>query len=225
MARASLSGSMLPNKLGGKPLLHVISQENAHLHWDALASMHQLRRTVFSERLGWSVNVVNGLELDQFDLPEAHYLVHYASDGRVNACTRLLPTTGPYLLADVFPELVDGEMPRAHDIWESTRFCADQATAPGNIAAILMAGMLEFGQYAGLRAYVSVSDIRMEPIMRRAGWNPIRLGGTMETGTDTAAAEWLEVSPEYLARVRKRAGATGAVIANLAELCQERVAA
>ncbi|WP_244296462.1 acyl-homoserine-lactone synthase [Stappia sp. TSB10GB4] len=187
--------------------------------------MHQLRRSVFRERLGWDVTVVNGLELDQFDLPDAHYLVHTAPDGRVNACTRLLPTTGPYLLADVFPDLVDADMPRAHDIWESTRFCADQATAPGNIAAILMAGMLEFGLFTGLRAYVSVSDIRMEPIMRRAGWNPIRLGRTMETGTDTAAAEWLEVSPEYLARVRKRAGATGSVIANLAELRQERVAA
>lgn len=206
-------------------MLHVISKENAHLHWDALASMHQLRRSVFSERLGWSVNVVNGLELDQFDLPEAHYLVHYAPNGRVNACTRLLPTTGPYLLADVFPNLVEGEMPRAHDIWESTRFCADQTTAPDTIAAILMAGMLEFGQFLGLRAYVSVSDIRMEPIMRRAGWNPVRLGGTVETGTDTAAAEWLEVSPEYLARVRRRAGATGSVIANLGELRQERVAA
>jgi len=206
-------------------MISIISRDNAHLHWDALASMHQLRRSVFKERLGWDVNVVNGLELDQFDRPDAHYLVHHAPDGRVNACTRLLPTTGPYLLADVFPELVDGEMPRAPDIWESTRFCADQATAPGNIAAILMAGMLEFGMYAGLRAYVSVSDIRMEPIMRRAGWNPARLGGTMETGTDTAAAEWLEVSPEYLARVRHRSGATGSVIANLAELRQERVAA
>jgi len=225
MAGASFSGPMLLNKLGGKPLLHVLSKENAHLHWDALASMHQLRRTVFKERLAWDVNVVNGLEIDQFDLPEAHYLVHYAPDGRVNACTRLLPTTGPYLLADVFAELVDGEMPRAHDIWESTRFCADQATAPANIAAILMAGMLEFGLFTGLRAYVSVSDIRMEPIMRRAGWNPVRLGGTLETGTDMAAAEWLEVSHTFLARVRDRAGVVGPIIANLDELPAERVAA
>lgn len=225
MAGASFSGSMLPNTLGGKPLLHIITKENAHLHWDALASMHQLRRAVFSERLGWSVTVVNGLEIDQFDLPEAHYLVHYAADGRVNACTRLLPTTCPYLLADVFPELVDGEPPRAPDIWESTRFCADQATAPANIAAILMAGMLEFGLFTGLRGYVSVSDIRMEPIMRRAGWNPVRLGGTMETGTDTAAAEWLEVSLAYLGRVRERAGSAAPIIANLDEIDQGRVAA
>ena len=225
MAGASFSGSMLPNKLGGNPLLHVISKENAHLHWDALASMHQLRRKVFRERLGWDVSVVNGLELDQFDLPDAHYLVHYAPDGKVNACTRLLPTTGPYLLADVFSGLVEGTPPRAPDVWESTRFCADQESAPANIAAVLMAGMLEFGLFSGLRAYVSVSDIRMEPIMRRAGWSPKRLGRTIETGTDTAAAEWLEVSRAFLARVRDRAGVPGPVIANLDELPSDRVAA
>ena len=206
-------------------MLHVISRENAHRHWDALASMHQLRRKVFRERLGWDVTVVNGLELDQFDLPDAHYLVHYSTDGQVNACTRLLPTTGPYLLADVFPGLVTGTPPNAADVWESTRFCADQESAPANIAAVLMAGMLEFGLFTGLRAYVSVSDIRMEPIMRRAGWKPIRLGGTIETGTDTAAAEWLEVSRTFLARVRDRAGVIGPVIANLDELPAERVAA
>ncbi|MBW7851408.1 MAG: conjugal transfer protein TraI [Rhodospirillales bacterium] len=203
----------------------MISRENAHRHWDALASMHQLRRKVFRERLGWEVSVVNGLELDQFDLPDARYLVHYAPDGKVNACTRLLPTTGPYLLADVFPGLVDGTPPSAPDVWESTRFCADQETAPANIAAVLMAGMLEFGLFTGLRAYVSVSNIRMEPIMRRAGWKPIRLGGTIETGTDTAAAEWLEVSRTFLVRVRDRAGVIGPVIANLDELPVERVAA
>ena len=47
-----------------------------------------------------------------------------------------------------------------------------------------MAGMLEFGVFLELAAYVSVSDIRMEAIMRRAGWPPVRLGGTMDTGTD-----------------------------------------
>jgi len=199
-------------------VLSIISQENAHLHWDALASMHQLRRQVFSERLRWGVTVINGLEIDQFDIPDAHYLVHWDAEGRVDACTRLLPTTGPYLLGDVFADLIDGEPPHNARIWESSRFCADHARAPRNIATLLMAGMLEFGVDRGLEAYVSVSDIRMEPIMRRAGWDPRRLGGTIETGTDTAAAERLTVSQEYLARVRKRAGASGPVIENLHEL-------
>ena len=202
-------------------MLSIISQENAHLHWDALASMHQLRRQVFSERLRWGVSVINGLETDQFDIPDAHYLVHRNPEGRVDACTRLLPTTGPYLLGDVFANLVDGEPPRDARIWESTRFCADHARAPRNIAALLMAGMLEFGVDRGLETYVSVSDVRMEPIMPRAGWDPQRMGGTVETGTDTAAAERLTVSREYLFRVRKRAAVDGNVLKNLHELGRE----
>ncbi|MET4103949.1 N-acyl-L-homoserine lactone synthetase [Roseovarius sp. MBR-78] len=206
-------------------MLSIISQENAHLHWDALASMHQLRRQVFSERLSWGVTVINGLEIDQFDIPDAHYLIHQDAAGRVDACTRLLPTTGPYLLGDVFAGLVDGEPPRDPRIWESTRFCADHERAPRNIAALLMTGMLEFGVARGLAAYVSVSDIRMEPIMRRAGWDPKRLGGTIATGTDTAAAERLTVSQKYLVRVRKRAVIEGNIIRNLHELDREAAVA
>ena len=206
-------------------MLTLINYNNAPHHWDALASMHQLRRSVFQERLAWDVSVINGLEIDQFDLPSAHYLVHRDDAGRVTACTRLLPTLGPYLLADVFPGLVDGTMPRDPMIWESTRFCADQDAAPDNIAAILMAGMLEFGLSTGLRAFVSVSDIRMEPIMRRAGWTPTRLGGVIETGTDRAAAEYLPVERSILARVAAKAGIHGSIISNLDDISQAKVAA
>ena len=61
--------------------------------------------------------------------------------------------------------------------------------------------------------------------MRRAGWPPVRLGGTMDTGTDIAAAERLDVSREALKRVRSRAGAVGPIIANLNEIASAAVAA
>lgn len=206
-------------------MLLLINQSNAHHYWPILASMHHLRRRVFLERLGWNVRVINGLELDQFDLAEAHYLVRVNADGTVDACTRLLPTTGPYLLGDVFPHLVDGAVPHDPGVWESTRFCADTEAGPSNAAGLLMAGMLEFGLHIGLRAFVSVSDVRMEPIMRRAGWPPVRLGGTMQTGTDVAAAEWLDVDREIYMRVRMKCGATTHVISNLHTIDFPQVAA
>jgi len=195
-------------------MLIIVSSHNAALYWAELASMHHLRRRVFKERLGWNVSVINGLEIDQFDIPDAHYLLHLAPDGRVNASTRLLPTDGPYLLGDVFPNLVDGPIPRDRRIWESSRFCACPETAPANSAALLMIGMLEFGLQRGITAFVSISDIRMEPIVRRAGWAYSRLGGTLDTGTDTAAGERFEVTATYLARVRQRAGVQGPLLAN-----------
>ena len=68
----------------------------------------QYRREVFIERLGWELNTTNGMELDEFDGPDAVYVCSHDDDGLVNGVARLLPTTGPYLLEKVFPQLWAG---------------------------------------------------------------------------------------------------------------------
>ncbi len=184
----------------------VLTIENAEENFKYLASMHHLRFRIFRRRLAWPVDNFSFMEHDQFDTADA---VHIDKNDTVNACTRLLPTTKPNLLADVFPHLVTGgEPPKADDIWETTRFCADPDTAPSNITGLLVAAMLEYGIGLGLRHYVSVSDIRIEPLLRRAGWEPKRLGEPHATGTDMAAAEIFEVSDAALARVRMRSKIT-----------------
>lgn len=171
--------------------------------------MHQLRHRVFVEQLQWPTDgpimAVDGMEYDQFDNADARYVVRINDAGEVDACARLLPTTGHYLLAEVYPELLGAHpIPRADDVWEISRLAADNTTAPRNILGQLIAVMLEYGLEQGLRNYVSVSDIRIEPLSRRAGWEITRLGPTTDTGTDTAAAEIYRVSHEDLAAVRQK---------------------
>ena len=169
--------------------------------------------------------MINGLEIDQFDIPEAYYLIHRGDDGEVNGSTRLMTTDGPYLLGDVFPEMIkDQTPPRTNAIWESTRFCADNQTAPRQIAGILMAGMLEFALAMGIRNYVSVSDIRMETIIRRAGWATRRMGDVQSTGKEMSAAEWFEVSQQDYNNVCAKTQISGPVITNLNHLNIERAA-
>lgn len=181
-----------------------------------LASMHRLRHKIFIENLKWPlgpIQAVNGMEFDQFDGPNAHYIVRLNDTGAVDACCRLLPTEGPYLLAEVFPDLIEsGTPPRAADTWEVSRFAADAATAPRNIVGQLVAAMLEVGLANGLNHFVSVSDIRIEPLLRRAGWNPKRMGTTRQTTTDTVAAELYEVSRPALDRVRLKSGIPHALL-------------
>lgn len=178
--------------------------------------MHRLRHKVFIEQLCWPlgpIKVENGMEHDQFDLPSAHYIVRLNDQSEVDACCRLLPTEGPYLLGDVFPELIEsGAPPRAPDIWEVSRFAADNSTAPRNIVGQLVAAMLEVGVAAGLRHYVSVSDIRIEPLLRRAGWDPRRLGIVRHTGTDYAAGEIYEVSGTALSQVYEKSKIAGPLL-------------
>jgi N-acyl-L-homoserine lactone synthetase len=94
-----------------------------------LMAMHRLRRKVFKDRLDWSVSTTGDLEMDCYDTLNATYLVVVDQDA-VLGCVRLLPTTGPNMLADTFPELLDGRAaPRSEKIAESSRFCIDTEVA------------------------------------------------------------------------------------------------
>src|SRR5712664_1505467 len=77
-------------------------------HLGLLAEMYRLRRRVFKDRLDWSVSVSGDLELDVFDALNPTYLIAIDQD-TVNGCVRLLPTTGPTMLVDTFPTLLDGQ--------------------------------------------------------------------------------------------------------------------
>ncbi|VVT12235.1 acyl-homoserine-lactone synthase [Hoeflea sp. EC-HK425] len=188
-------------------MFKLLSGRNFEADRALFESMHRLRYRVFVEELKWPVGrglfVENQMEFDQFDTEDAFYIVRINEAGEVDACTRLIPTNVPYLLGDVFTEYVETQpVPRSSSIWETSRFCADRRTAPRNIVGQLVAAMLEFGLEMDMTNYVSISDVRIEPLLVRCGWQPTRLGEPRFTGTDYAAGEIFEVSPEALAQVR-----------------------
>jgi acyl homoserine lactone synthase len=101
-------------------------------HSELALGMHRLRRRVFRNRLDWKVSVSDGLEIDQYDALTPTCLL--GVDRRdVVGCVRLLPTTGPNMLADTFPVLLDGRAaPKNAKIWESSRFCVNTQKCGGH---------------------------------------------------------------------------------------------
>lgn len=171
--------------------------------------MHRLRRRVFRERLDWDVSVSDGLEIDQYDSAVSTYLL-CLDQKRVVGCVRLMPTTGPNMLADTFAILLDGRAaPKSEQIWESSRFCVDtqsteETTANGlrHATFMLFAAMIEFGQRRQLQSIATVTDTRMERILRRAGWRLDRLGEPREIGATNAVAGLLPVTDGALSALR-----------------------
>src|SRR5215469_5126406 len=91
-----------------------------------LDGMFRLRHEVFKERLDWEVGTSAGKERDMFDDLDPVYIV-CEHQGEVLGSWRLLPTTGPYMLKDVFPELLYGrQAPQAPDVWEISRFAVSK---------------------------------------------------------------------------------------------------
>jgi N-acyl-L-homoserine lactone synthetase len=67
----------------------------------------------------------------------------------------------------------------------------------------LFAGMIEFGLSRRLTDIATVTDIRMERILRRAGWPLVRIGQPRMLDATLAVAGYLKVSVDGLARVRR----------------------
>jgi len=198
----------------------IVRARTALLHDSELTmGMHCLRGRVFKERLDWDVSVSDGLEIDQYDMFEPTYLL--AIEQRdVVGCVRLLPTIGPNMLADTFPVLLDGHAaPKAARIWESSRFCVDTksvaATAENGLRGatfLLFAAMIEWGQLHDLQAIATVTDLRMERILRRAGWRLDRLGEPRQIGATKAVAGLLPVTDDALGAIRPTGNISGLAI-------------
>ncbi|WFU75443.1 acyl-homoserine-lactone synthase [Bradyrhizobium sp. CB2312] len=175
-----------------------------------LKSMHRLRFRVFKERLNWAVETDAGLEVDSFDALQPAYLAQLTDEGEVQGSVRLLPTLGPTMLRDKFPMLLgDATAPQHPQLWESSRFAIEtRPDAPKGKHKIaratyeLFAGMIEFGLSRGLTDIVTVTDVRMERILRRAGWPLRRIGVPHLIGNTTAVAGYLGISHEVLIAIR-----------------------
>lgn len=107
-------------------MIDCFTVETAHHFGDAMASQFRLRHKVFIGRQQWGVPQWQGMEYDQYDTPAAVYCVWRDDDQVVRGVARLAPTTIPYMIRDLWPDLVTEQpLPNSSDIWESTRLGID----------------------------------------------------------------------------------------------------
>lgn len=85
--------------------------------------------------------------------------------GALLGAVRLLPTTGPDMLRDVFPMLAPGGAPDSPLIWESSRFAINPAILSDAERPTANHGLVEVCQQAGIE-HVSVFDAHMVRIGR-----------------------------------------------------------
>ena len=166
-----------------------------------LWEMHTLRAKVFRGRLGWEVPVLSGMEIDGYDALEPRYML--MRDGQtLRGCWRLLPTEGPYMLKDSFPQLLDGqEAPSDPHIWELSRFAIETEGAGSyGFSEMTMESIQAIIRHAherGLSRYVTVTTTAIERMLRRAGVVTNRIGAPQAVGIETAVALYVEIEPTW----------------------------
>jgi len=194
------------------PMIRIVTKDNAERHVSHLHQMHRIRKTVFKDRLGWDGTVKGELEVDEYDALGPSYLLSIDRHSNLNGCVRLLPTTGPNMLRDIFPSFVTkAALPRGERVWEASRFAVSGNTIAAEAGLSeatydLLIGVLKFGLSNGISTIACVVDVRMERILRRAGWQLERLGPAHRIGNTIAMAGQLDVSEQILRQLEARAG-------------------
>lgn len=170
---------------------------------DIYCKVGEYRHKVFVEMLGWDLQTRDGMELDQFDRPDTLYMVSQDDNGIVNGCARLLPTHRPYLLGEVFPELMQGQpIPCSPDVWELSRFAAVDFNARGGsalaqfssgIAVQLLRQAITSAAEHGAKRLITVSPIGIERLLRHTGVHAHRAGPPMIIDGHPIFACWIDV--------------------------------
>ncbi|MER9002638.1 GNAT family N-acetyltransferase [Mesorhizobium sp. M0862] len=200
--------------------IHAVTHLEYPEFHDLIADMHRLRYRVFRDRLNWDVSVSGDMEIDAYDALKPTYIIAVDASGAVVGCARLLPTLGPTMLVNTFPALLGSyPAPKSDSIFESSRFCVDTGAAEAVAATglrdatlSLLAGILEWGLLTRLEAVVTVTDVRFERILRRAGWPLERFAQPMQIGDTRALAGRLAISQAALMSVREIGQIEGPVL-------------
>lgn len=179
-----------------------------------LPQMFRARKRVFWDALGWDVKIEGDVERDQYDEMAPVYLIwcdpaqtrHYGS-------MRLMPTTGPTLLYDVFRRTFpDAANLSAPGIWEGTRMCIDEEALaidhpeipPGRAFSLLLVALCEFALKHGIHTMISNYEPHVRRLYARAGANVHELGRADGFGRHPVCCGAFEVSLEVLSSMRAR---------------------
>lgn len=188
---------------------------------DETAEIFRLRKRVFHDVLKWDVRITGDQEIDSFDDANPLYVTSISpASGKMRGALRLLPTLGPNMLADTFPQLLGGAPAiRSAAVWESSRFCIDPDLAQHRssnqvtvAAAELMCGVGELGLASGITHIVTVTDVFLERMFRRMGCPGERIGRPRRIGSVVAVAVGWQVTETLLEHMKTVAAISGPVL-------------
>ncbi|MBB6125210.1 acyl-homoserine-lactone synthase [Sphingobium subterraneum] len=171
------------------------------------ASMFEDRRRLFVEMMGWDVPVTNGrFEIDQFDGPDALYITEFGDEGAHLGSLRLLPSSGPHILADLFAGLCEHGVPRGPGIYEITRLCLPSRLGSQERLRVrnrLISAMVDYALDAGIHCLTGVVRPGFRTSVLAMGWKASPLGPVRTIDGMALGAFRIEVAADTPARLAR----------------------
>lgn len=171
-------------------MISIITRHHHELSAALEDNLGRYRHEVFIQQLGWQLDSTYALpqrEFDQFDQADTRHILALDPKGQVCGCARLLPTTQPYLLSEVFGFLCDQPSPRSSDTWEVSRFAA-RALEKGRLPMRVWWNSLHHAWSQGANRVVAVTTPALERYFLKNGVQLSRLGSPQRVNKDHVVA-------------------------------------
>lgn len=197
-------------------MIHVVTHAQRHVYARQLTAMHRMRREVFVETRGWTLQTrEDGGEYDRGDDDKAIYFLMLDRDGGLQVSVRVRPVTDWSILLDEMPGCVEGEVSslRRPDVWEMARHLAgQQGRSTGEAkrrAAEFRIAILEAALNRGVTRLVGSVDVGLLAHGIRA-WLDLRPLGLPVVYPEGGAAVGYEipVSEDLIDRLKRAHGIT-----------------
>tara|TARA_R110002073_G_scaffold211794_3_gene372130 strand:+ start:1762 stop:2379 length:618 start_codon:yes stop_codon:yes gene_type:complete len=205
-------------------MIEVVTRENRHDYQTELRQMFQQRHDIFVEQLKWNLPLAkDSLEQDQFDTGDAIYLLSFDKDRTLLGSKRLLPTTKPHLMSELFPHMVARDIPTGPHIWESSRSCVSPLCRNKGVIGELFLAMVEVGLMSGIEKITFVAGMDFYPTILHAGWGVVPLGFPEPDGKGQEnIAGYLTIDPVSLHNMRRNYRVTRSVLHKQSPTCHIR---
>jgi len=196
--------------------VHVIRRDNRHLYTDILEDYFRLRYQIYVVERRWmDLDRPDKREIDQFDRDDAVYLL--GLEGRnIVAGMRLVPTIGPTLLSELFPQLALNGPVRRHDVFELSRIFVVRSRrgehAGPRAEAVIQAAAMEYGLSIGLSAFTIVLESWWLPRLLDQGWQARPLGLPVEINSMSTVAVIVDINERAWAEICSRRSVPGSML-------------
>lgn len=200
-------------------MFFLIQATDYNRHRNLLDQMYRLRKRVFHDELEWEVPVIGDHERDGYDDMKPAYLLWTDEQKQtLYGSLRLLPTTGPTLLNDVFRKTYPNDIDLCHPtIWEGTRMCIDAEEIaadmpeidPQDAMCMMLLALAECALDNSIHSLVSNYEPHMKRIYNRAGAPLNEIGKADGFGRRPVCCGLFEVSRRTINAMREKTGHTG----------------
>jgi acyl-homoserine lactone synthase len=190
----------------------LITNRNAARHAALFDKIYRFRHRFFVDHMRWTdLRKPDGREIDQFDMPSAAHIVGL-EQGEVVSYTRLLPTTGPHLMRDVFGSMLQGaDEPTGPEIWEWTRCAVEPRLREGRkgadpYTARLFLSVAEACLHLGIKALLVQTHPLLLTRIIELGWHARPLALPSDWAGETVVPIYAGVDEATLAASREAFG-------------------